>query len=759
MTEPLRPHTALASSSIRDVAALAGGGYAVLTDAGIELLDAALAPRGTIPGTHSGTVLVALPGERFLVRGASLSWLYEGAVGGALAKIELADALVRSIAVTEGGFLAISTDRVLVDRAGARASVTPPGCLDFGGVAWRGGAAIAGYEGLAILGADGSIAARSAGEQPRRCPVALADAIAVPTYDDVAVLDGAARVIARIPRRVDDDALVTFRGGVLACVHDEDARETEVSYWELADAGAEAGADAGAGAEAGAEAAGSSEASAPAPAPALAPRWRVTRAGSLRPPAVVGDRVVLASHDTGAWILDGDGAELARLATEGPVHDVAAFGDGIALLVRGSPDVVWWRPDSEPARLPHDVWPALVRAVPAGLASTEGNVLYVWRTDVQGPERAPLASDLPMHAPLVIAGTPLQIVGAGRFSLRAVTLDGRPMGVRPGTPWRPMTTRDEAARLVERLVQRKFDGPVPAVPRDVLIPELVTQLAQLPLSATVDLHGRALFASSTLDPEVRARSAWGREAFFAELGAALGTSGRALLATVKARKLKLDPPRPVPGYEYLGTFTTSGKLTVSDPCYLGKKSSTAGISLSLKVDGHAGVWHVFVRNGTGAVRDRTAELVTIHDDGFDVFATDPVGMIGIDSGSAGVFDKSCPRRDGDTPLEEGTFAALGAIAWSGYGDGVYPVFTGRLKGHVAKLRIHFLGDDTEVDHSVARPAGDGAAKPYRATERFALGDTIEHAKFGTGLVIRVDGDGKIDVRFADGNRTLIHGKK
>ncbi|HWO21130.1 MAG TPA: hypothetical protein VNO30_20320 [Kofleriaceae bacterium] len=770
MTAPLRPHTALASSNILDVAALAGGGYAVLTDAGIERFDAQLAPRGAIPGAHSGAVLVELPGERFLVHGASLSWLYEGAAGGALAKVELGDALVRAIAVTEAGFLAINTDHVLVDHAGARRFMTPPpGCLDLGGVPWRGGAAIAGYEGLAILGADGAIAARSSGEQPRQRPVALADALAVPTAGDVAVFDGAARVIARIPRRVEGDALVPFRGGVLTCVHDEDARETEVSYWELAGAGAdaaaappaEAGGDAGADAADAPPAAAGGDAGATAAAaapPALAPRWRVTRPGSLRPPAVVGDRVVLASRDTGAWILDGDGAELAHLTTDGPTHDVAAFDDGLALIVQRSPDVLWWRPEAEPARLSHDVWPSLVRAVPAGLVSTEGSALYVWRADVQGPAFAPLATDLPMHAPLVIGGTPLQIVGAGRFALRAVTLDGRPMGVRPGTPWRPMTPRDEAARIVERLVQRTFDGPVPAVPRDVVIFELVAQLAQLPLAATVDLHGRALFAGTSLDPEVRARSAWAREAFFDELGAALGTPGRVLLAAVKSRKLKLDPPRPVLGYEYLGTFTTSGKLTVSDPCYVGKKASSAGVSLSLKVDGHPGVWHVFLRPGDGALRDRTAELVTIHDEGFDVFAADRIGQIGIDSGTAGVFDKSCPRRDGDTPLEEGTFAALGAIASAGYGDGVYPVFAGRVKGRVGKLRLSFLGDDAEVDRSVARPAG-GAAKPYRASERFAFGDTIEHVKFGVGSVTRVGTDGKIDVRFADGTRTLIHGKK
>lgn len=738
MTEPLRPHVAIASSRILDVAALAGGGYAVLTGAGIELFDAQLARRGTIPGEPSelsGTVLVALPGERFLVHGTWPSRLHEGAVGGALANVDLGKGMVSSVAVTETGFLAIATDHVLVEHAGARTSVTPAGCLDFGGTPWRGGAAVAGYEGLAILGADGTIVARSAGEKPWKRPVALADALAVPGYDDVLVLDGAAQLIARIPRKVADGALVPFRGGVLVTVHDDDARETEVSYWEVATGAAEASA-----------------------ALAPAPRWTVTRAGHLQPASVAGDHVVLASYEAGAWILDGEGGELAALTTAKHVHEVAAFGGGVALAELDAPDVLWWRPGAELARLPHDVWPSRVRAVPAGLASVEGKVLYVWRTDAQGPEVAPLAHDLPMHTPIVITGTPLQIVSAGRFSLRAVTLDGRAASIQPGTAWRPLTTRDEAARLLERLVGRTFDGPLPAVPGDVMIYDLAGTLGQLPLAATVDLHGRALFAAASLDPEVRVRSAWARGAFFDELGAALGTSGRVLLAAVKARKRKLEPPRPVPGYEYLGTFTTSGQLTVSDPCYVGKKAPAGiAIALSLKVDGHAGVWHVFLRGGAGQARDRTAELVTIHDDGFDVFATEPIGMIGVDSGTAGVFDKKCPRRDGDTPLEEGTFAMLGALASTGYGDGMYPVFAGNRNGLIAKLRLCFLGDDAAVDRSVARAAA--AAKPYRASARFAAGDTIEHVKFGTGTVIRAGADGKIDVQFADGTRTLVHAKK
>jgi hypothetical protein len=726
MTEPLRPHVAKASARILDIAALADGGYAVLTAAGIDLFDAGLAPRGSIAGEHSGSVLVAVPGERFLVHGAGMSWLYEGRAGGALARVDLAGGMVRSVAVTERGFLAITTDNVLVDQAGARTAVVPAGCLDLGGTAWRGGAVVAGREGLAILGADGALLARSA-EKLRYRPIALADALAAPGDEDVVVFDAAAQVIARIPRKVSDDALAAYRGGVLVTVHDEDTGKTEVGYWELADG-------------------------------AAIERWTIALDEQIQPPAVAGDRIVLASYEAGARILDGDGAELAHLKTAKLVQDVAAFSDGIALTVRDSPDALWWRPDAPLATLPHDVLPFVLRAVPAGLASSEDDILYLWRTDAQGPELAPIESNLPMNTPIVIAGTPVQIVARGRFALRGMTPAGRPWRIARDATWRPLTTRDEAARLLERLVHRTFDGPLPALPDGVPLDHVVATLGQLPLAQTIDLHGRAMFTASSLDPDLCRRSAWAREAFFGELGAALGTSPRVLRAAVKARKLKLEPPRPVPGYEYLGTFTTSGSLTVSDPSYVARKANpTTGVALSLKVAGHEGVWHVFVHAGAGADRDRTAELVTIHDDGFDVFATDRIGSIGVDSGTAGVFDAKCPRRDGDTPLEEGSFAALGALASTGYGDGVYPVFAGRLKGRAAKLRIPFLGGAPEVDRTVAKSTA--AAKPYSASAKFALGETIEHVKFGTGSVIRVGSDGKIDVRFADATRTLVHAKK
>jgi len=47
---------------------------------------------------------------------------------------------------------------------------------------------------------------------------------------------------------------------------------------------------------------------------------------------------------------------------------------------------------------------------------------------------------------------------------------------------------------------------------------------------------------------------------------------------------------------------------------------------------------------------------------------------------------------------------------------------------------------------------------YRMTERFAPETWIEHKSFGTGQVLRDVPPDKIEVRFHDGNRLLVHGR-
>lgn len=320
---------------------------------------------------------------------------------------------------------------------------------------------------------------------------------------------------------------------------------------------------------------------------------------------------------------------------------------------------------------------------------------------------------------------------------------------------RPRTTRTEAIRTITNFIERRFLGALPPLASGASSDEVRDQLRRLPLAETLALHGRALFEAPSLEPSVREQAALGREDFFTELGAAVGVSARAMLAAVRAREFPLEPPRPVEGFEYLGIFKSDGELDVADPGYLRKPNPAEGLlTLSHEVDGLPGTWHAFVRNGTGDAADRTAELAAIHDDGFEVVAAEEIARIGADAGMVGVFDRTCPRPVMQELGVEGVLYGLGAVAWSGYGDGIYPVFAGSAHGRVAKLRVVFLGERPEVDTTLPRRP----AKPYAASATFATGDALDHVKFGLGTVLRA-ADGKIDVQFSDSTRTLIHGKR
>ncbi|MCI0337263.1 MAG: hypothetical protein L0226_06785 [Acidobacteria bacterium] len=51
--------------------------------------------------------------------------------------------------------------------------------------------------------------------------------------------------------------------------------------------------------------------------------------------------------------------------------------------------------------------------------------------------------------------------------------------------------------------------------------------------------------------------------------------------------------------------------------------------------------------------------------------------------------------------------------------------------------------------------GTGPSRTYSMQERFAVGDRLEHPKFGLGVVVEVRA-GKIDVKFGREVKTLIH---
>ena len=48
------------------------------------------------------------------------------------------------------------------------------------------------------------------------------------------------------------------------------------------------------------------------------------------------------------------------------------------------------------------------------------------------------------------------------------------------------------------------------------------------------------------------------------------------------------------------------------------------------------------------------------------------------------------------------------------------------------------------------------AKRYSPTDSYALGDVVDHARFGVGLTTTVKAGNKIEVVFEDGVKTLVH---
>lgn len=57
-----------------------------------------------------------------------------------------------------------------------------------------------------------------------------------------------------------------------------------------------------------------------------------------------------------------------------------------------------------------------------------------------------------------------------------------------------------------------------------------------------------------------------------------------------------------------------------------------------------------------------------------------------------------------------------------------------------------------VEPDLSRPI-----KPYKPSDRYQLRDRIEHRTFGVGVVEEVASAGKIQVRFPEGSKKLLHG--
>jgi hypothetical protein len=704
----LRPHVGFARGEILDIVPWIEGGYALSTEAGVELLDAALASRGVIATPATGS-LVGLADGRLLIR--TRNGLLESIAGCPFAPI--ASGAFLEVVPTPEGVIAGASDQVIVDVRGVRGTIRVASNDVSRVFEWRDRIVHAGSTtGVTVLERDGRELVRwPDGRSPALLRTDDADGahLAVVRAGEACVLDADLCELARAPCR---GSLLAFETGVLQ------ALPRELVYWIYL-----------------------------ARHRRLVQRWRreVPRTDDVR---IVGDRAVV--RDVKTRILDRDGTIVT--IDEPYFSTVAPFAGGIVVQ---RDRVVWHRDREGPQLLAHDVRAHHARAVPAGLATAERRALYIWRTDLDGPGlESAVATALPVHVPIYVATLGHVVIeSAGRAYLRGRTPGGQVLAIEPDAPWRPATTRAEALAICDRLIARDF-GPLPdLVPGD---PENVHRLELLPLADSLAILGRLWLAPATLAPELRDQLAAHRDRLLDHLAAVLDIRTRLLLPAIVARTMRLAPPHPVPDHDYLGSFASSGALVAIDPCLLGRTyPRRARAHLLTELVGHDGEWHVFVR-AMQADSTRNAELIVVHARGFRVPATEAVGCVSVDSATAGVFDRECPPPD-PGPSIDAVWAGRGAFVSSGYGDNGYPVFAGSQDGAVARIRIVFHQEvDGAVDRFVVGAPASRPAKAYRASDHYAAGDTIVHPTLGTGTVVRTV-DRKIEVVFAGHVvRLLVH---
>ena len=139
----------------------------------------------------------------------------------------------------------------------------------------------------------------------------------------------------------------------------------------------------------------------------------------------------------------------------------------------------------------------------------------------------------------------------------------------------------------------------------------------------------------------------------------------------------------------LGAFEiTSGKITITDPCYEPGAWCSGQLEHVLN-----GTWHanVFISD-EGVWGDRVAYLLAYHAESanyvhLDTYLWQDTGFqIGVDSGQAGIFDTSVIRNDKGTAAWDAWYDAIieltnpasvlegGSVSSTGYGDGLYSCY-------------------------------------------------------------------------------------
>ena len=163
----------------------------------------------------------------------------------------------------------------------------------------------------------------------------------------------------------------------------------------------------------------------------------------------------------------------------------------------------------------------------------------------------------------------------------------------------------------------------------------------------------------------------------------------------------------------LGTIELSSEVYVSDPCY-GVDTWCQAFVSSLKSGKYQGFMTIkdFGPDALGGIR--VTNLWVAHENNIKNYPTTLIShSIGVDSGSAGIFDKDYyekyhPLEDSDNGEnaqwyerqfklrydcdKEGiALDGKGVVSFSGFGDGSYSLYAGKnSKNEIVSLRIRFI---------------------------------------------------------------------
>lgn len=268
-----------------------------------------------------------------------------------------------------------------------------------------------------------------------------------------------------------------------------------------------------------------------------------------------------------------------------------------------------------------------------------------------------------------------------------------------------------------------------------------------------------------------------REVFIAEMAEAFKKSPLSVAAALRKKDPRIiEPSCPwlLAGYEYLGVFPVTKGLIIADRCYVDQEH----ILLARKTPALAGNWHAY-RRYDPTFTGRTVALLVVHEDHFERSKDhgEPLGHFGVDAGCAIIVDQRVldnaelvHELKEAADWDEGLIHDVGIYSYTYDGDGLYSVRAIRQGENVVAVRANVTRNE-EFDYHTPPPsekyttelekslAGDGPAKPYAPTEKFVLGDRVQHKKFGLGLVQRILDAGKVEIAFPDGVKVLVQGQK